>query len=71
MQLAQNAQGFYTLVPADDCGLCGEDVAGTASTVTVAAEIDGETQMSDCAVYTDAAGVVRVANTDEFLRCFT
>lgn len=69
MQLAKNESGYYTLQD-NDCGLCGEDLPGTASTVKVAAEIDGAIQVSDCAVYTDEQGTVRVANPDELVRCF-
>lgn len=72
MQLKLNTElNHYQLMQDDACGLCGEDLPGTPSTVSVAAEILGEMQVSDCAVYTDDAGVMRVANTDEFVRCFT
>jgi hypothetical protein len=54
----------------DDCGLCGEDVPGAVSSVPVAAVINGKIETNICGVYTDAAGVMRVANSDELVRCF-
>ena len=54
----------------DDCGLCGEDVPGAVSSVPVAAVIDGKIETNICGVYTDAEGVMRVANSDELVRCF-
>jgi len=59
----------YTLFE-DDCGLCGEDLPGSLEMVPVAAEIDGKIETNLCGVYTDAAGVIRVANTEELVRCF-
>jgi hypothetical protein len=68
--IAQGYGDHYTVFD-DDCGLCGEDVAGTVSSVPAVAIIDGRPQTEICSVYTDALGVIRVANTEEFSRCFT
>lgn len=62
--------GNHYMLFNDDCGLCGEDVPGTVSAVPVAAVIDGKIETNICGAYTDAEGVLRVANTDELVRCF-
>lgn len=54
----------------DDCGLCGEDLPGTISTVPVVSVIEGTVVTELCVVHTDDAGIMRVSNTDEFVRCF-
>ena len=68
--IKQGLGGHYTLVENDDCGLCGEDLPGAVNAVPVAAVIDGKIETNICGVYTDAAGVMRVANSDELVRCF-
>ena len=67
--IQQGLGNHYTTFD-DDCGLCGEDVAGTVSSVPVAAVIMGKIETNICGVYTDEAGVMRVANPDELERCF-
>jgi hypothetical protein len=67
--IGQGYQDHYTMFD-DDCGLCGEDVGGIAGTVPVVAIVDGEPRADFCSVYTDSDGVIRVANTEELVRCF-
>ena len=68
--LIKQGLGNHYMLFADDCGLCGEDLEGTPSAVPVVTEINGKIETNICGVYTDAAGVMRVANTDELVRCF-
>lgn len=67
--IKQGLGNHYTLF-ADDCGLCGEDLPGKPSAVPVVTEIQGKIETNICGVYTDDLGVMRVANTDELVRCF-
>jgi hypothetical protein len=67
--IKQGLGNHYTMFE-DDCGLCGEDLDGMPSAVPVVAEINGKIETNVCGVYTDAAGVMRVANTEELVRCF-
>lgn len=67
--IKQGLGNHYTTFD-DDCGLCGEDLPGTVSSVPVAAVIMGKIETNICGVYTDEAGVMRVANPDELVRCF-
>lgn len=69
--VTQGLGNYYTLDSNDNCGLCGEDIPGTVSTVPVAAMVNGKIETNICGVYTDNEGVMRVANTDELIRCFT
>ena len=58
------------LFDGDDCGLCGEDLPGQQTRVYVVAEIEGEIRTNECDAYVDSLGVIRVANTEELVRCF-
>lgn len=66
----QQGLGNHYVTFDDNCGLCGEDLPGTVSSVPVAAVIMGKIETNICGVYTDAEGVMRVANSDEYVRCF-
>lgn len=68
--ITQGYGDHYTVFDDND-GLCGEDTEGTVSAVPVVSTADGGPRTEICSVYTDSAGIIRVANTEEFLRCFT
>ena len=68
--IQQGLGTHYMLDERDNCGLCGEDLEGTVSEVQVASIINSTIETNTCTVYTDAEGAMRVANPDEFVRCF-